>query len=121
MRVGDAIAAERVAVAGEFGVNPRATLACCVPVLKHEEAGAFTENKAVPRGIERAACSFGSVVVGGERSQQAKGSDTGRVQHRVEASGEDVVGEAAAHGLERGTERLAAGRTGGMDGCGVAL
>src|SRR5215471_16347293 len=68
-RVGDAIARQRIAVAGKLGIYVRATPTRSLPFLEHEKAGAFTEQEAVARDIERAARALRSVVVRGQGGQ----------------------------------------------------
>ena len=72
MRVGDAVAPERVAVAGQLGVDPRAAPARRLPLLEDEEAGALAEHEAVARRVERAARALGRLVVRRDRAQQAE-------------------------------------------------
>ena len=99
MRVGDAIAAERIAIAGQLGVDVGAAFPGGVPFLEHQESGTFAEDEAVARRIEWAAGSVGLIIVRRECAQQAEARKPDGVQHRVVAAGEDVIGEPAAHHL----------------------
>jgi len=95
MGIGDAIAAEGVAVAGQFGVDPRAAPAGRVPRFEDEEAGALAQDEAVAGGVEGAAGTLGRLVVPvtgrpGDKMRQADRGD-----HGVEAPGQDAVGGAA--------------------------
>ena len=95
MGIGDAIAAERVPVTGQLGIDPRPAPAGRVPRFEDEQAGTFAEDEAVARGVEGAAGSLGRLVVRREGTQQTKTRQADRVDHGVEPPGEDVVGRAA--------------------------
>src|SRR5262249_22047347 len=72
MRVGDAVARERVAVASEFRVDPRSPLARGFPLLEDEEAGTFPEDEAVAGCVERTARALGRLVIGWNGAEQAE-------------------------------------------------
>ena len=63
MRIGDAVAAERIAVAGQLRVDARAAPARRLPLLEHQESSALAQNEAVASGVERAAGALRRVVV----------------------------------------------------------
>ena len=78
MRIGDAIAAERVAITGQFGIDPRPSPAGRVPRFEDEQTGALAEDEAVARGVEGAARSLGRLV-SSEGTQQTKLADDGSI------------------------------------------
>ena len=100
-RIGDAVARQRIAVAGQLGVDVRAAPARRMPFLEHQEARAFAQQEAVARRVERAARALRRVVVRRERRQQAEARDADRTDHRIEAAGQHVVDGAAADQLQR--------------------
>src|SRR5512143_2145684 len=120
MRVGDAIAAERITVARQLCVDAGAAPAGGAPLLQHEEARPLAEYEAVARAVERAAGALRRVVVCGQRAEQAKSREASRVDHRIEATGEDVVARAATDQLEGRADCLAARRARGVHRAGVA-
>ena len=68
-RIGDPVARQRIAVAGELGVDSRAAAARRGPFLEHQKAGAFAKEKAVARRIERPASRCG-VSLSGETAER---------------------------------------------------
>src|SRR3974390_1155043 len=86
MGIGNAITAQRVAIAGQLRGNVSASRAGGLPFFEHEKAGAFAENKTIARGVERAAGVSRHVVVRGQRSQQAKAGQAKGMKHRVVAA-----------------------------------
>jgi hypothetical protein len=87
VRIGDAVAGQRVAVSCQFGIDARAALARRVPLFQHQEARAFAEHETVARGVEGAAGALGGVVVRRHRVEQTKARQPHRVDHRIEAAG----------------------------------
>ena len=114
VRVGDPVRGERVAVAGQLRVDPRAARDRVLEGLEHEEARALAQHEAVAGGVERAARARGRVVVRRDGAQQAETGEPHRAHHRVEAPRERVVDRAAADQLHRRADGLPARRAGGV-------
>ena len=119
-RIGDAIAAQGISVAGKLGVNFRAAFHGGIPIFQNQKSRAFAEDKTVARQIERTARALRRFVVRRKRAEQAKTGQADGIEHRIVAADEHEIAQAAPHGLERGADGLTAGSARGVNGCGVA-
>ena len=68
----DSIAAQRIAVACEFGINSRPARLGCFPVLEHQKTRPLSQDEAVARCIKGATGPRGLVIIGGQRPKQAE-------------------------------------------------
>jgi hypothetical protein len=110
----------RVAITGQLGIDARPSAAGRVPRFEDEQAGALAEDEAVARGVEGAAGSLGRLVVRRQGTEQTEARQADRVDHRVEAPGEDIVGGAAPDQLHGDPDGLTPGGAGRVDRGGVA-
>ncbi len=115
MGVRNPVAAERIAVAGNFGVDAGATPARRLPFLEHHKPRALAQHKAVAAAVKRTAGAIWDLIVEGQSAQHTKAREAHRIYHRVETAGENEVRGAAPNQSHRQAERLAAGSARGVN------
>ena len=113
-RVGDAIAAQRIAVAGQLGVDVRAASARGSHSSSTRKPAPSPSRKPLRVASNGRLARVRRVVVGRERAEQAEPGQPDRVEHRIETAGEHEIGPAAAHHLERRADGLSARGAGGV-------
>ena len=72
MRIGDAVAAQRITLAGQFGVDVSTAPPGRLPLFEHEESGTLAQNEAIATGVEGSAGALRRIVVRRDGIEQAK-------------------------------------------------
>ncbi len=114
--LGDVVGVRGQPLAQHLAVDPGAARGGVLRGLQDDDAGALTEDEAVPAGVVRTRGLLGLVVALGHRHHVGERGDRQRVDRRLGATGEDHVGTAGADHLDGVPDRLGTRRTGGDRG-----